>query len=241
MLLWRLSEASDPLVGKSVLTNYTHHQPLQKVCWVRVADDYLIASVATDGKMLLWAPSNMTRPLSGFRLLRPKGQSNLSIIEGATSIGFSPLDPSTFVAGLEGGAVLKGSLAAKQVRSVSDILRMPSELPWSHEAAALMTRVPVSHFHRWKTRIERDAVLARAREVGSEHVLGIEPDLNVLFQSPISFEYEVSKICRHFCTRALAAAPASDTVSWVRPIPGGYHKPRLSSLPKSAFPSPISN
>merc|ERR1719446_56625 len=56
VLLWRLSEDSDPLVGKSVLTNYTHHEPVQKLAWTRdphaAGLGYVLVSVSADGKML---------------------------------------------------------------------------------------------------------------------------------------------------------------------------------------------
>ena len=52
----------DPLVGKSVLTNYTHHEPVQQLAWTRDphralavgganADGYVLASVTEpDGR-----------------------------------------------------------------------------------------------------------------------------------------------------------------------------------------------
>ena len=35
VLLWNLAASEDKLVGKSSLCNYTHHEPVQRVCWTR--------------------------------------------------------------------------------------------------------------------------------------------------------------------------------------------------------------
>ena len=152
MLLWRLSESGDPLIGKSVLTNYTHHEPIQKLQWTRdpSAPGYVLASVSADGKMILWSPSDVSRPAAGFQLVKPSsarqrlaaGGAGGGMIEGAAAFGFSKLDPSTFVAGLETWTLHKGSLIANEERSLSSILAQRGELPWSKAAALLMTRVP---------------------------------------------------------------------------------------------------
>ena len=73
VLLWRIGDKKviDPLVGKSVLTNYTHHEPVLQLCWTRdpsralSAPDggYVLASVGADGKLLMWsAQNNLQQP-----------------------------------------------------------------------------------------------------------------------------------------------------------------------------------
>jgi len=50
--------------------------------------------------------------------------------------------------------------------------------------------VPASHYHKLKLRIEKDAVIAKARDVTPRHVFDARPELNAIFQSPITFSYE---------------------------------------------------
>ena len=56
VLVWNLAAAEDKLVGKSTLCNYTHHEPVQRVCWTkdplrRGHRGYLLCSIAADGKV----------------------------------------------------------------------------------------------------------------------------------------------------------------------------------------------
>ena len=65
ILLWRIGLPGriDPLVGKSVLTNYTHHEPVLQLAWTReptrglggggIDGGYVLASVGADGKLRL--------------------------------------------------------------------------------------------------------------------------------------------------------------------------------------------
>ena len=81
ILLWRIGLPGriDPLVGKSVLTNYTHHEPVLQLAWTReptrglggggIDGGYVLASVGADGKLLLWSvANNMQQPAQGFLL-----------------------------------------------------------------------------------------------------------------------------------------------------------------------------
>ena len=81
VLLWRIGSSKehiDPLVGKSVLTNYTHHEPVLALAWTRdprrslsaAADAaFVLASVGADGKLLCWGgASAMHEPRQGFLL-----------------------------------------------------------------------------------------------------------------------------------------------------------------------------
>ena len=56
VLVWNLAATEDKLVGKSTLCNYTHHEPVQRVCWTkdplhRGHRGYLLCSIAADGKV----------------------------------------------------------------------------------------------------------------------------------------------------------------------------------------------
>ena len=218
VLLWRIGEKGDPLIGKSVLTNYTHHEPVQQLQWTRdptrsggTGSGYVLASVSADGKMLLWSDANKLRtPLQGFLLssslfnmtdkdgdgqisreevLAAQHAAQTADLEGGAALSFSSEDPTSFVVGLEAGQLYKGSLLANELRSASAICREHSELPWSVGAAALLTRVPQSTYHRLKTKVEKDAMLARAREVSMAHVFDAAPPPRELYASPLTFSY----------------------------------------------------
>ena len=203
VLLWRIGMQGDPLVGKSVLTNYTHHEPVQQLAWTRdphrAGAGYVLASVSADGKLLLWSQSNAMRaPVLGFHMTKPDGQARRAhggkgdiagMSEGGAAISFSVEDPTTFVVGLEAGQLLKGSLIATEKRKVQAVMREHGELPWTESAAALLTRVEGAVYHRLKTKTEKEAMLAREREVLLSHVYAAEPEPQVLFPTPTQFKY----------------------------------------------------
>jgi len=204
VMLWRLADKGDPLVGKSVLTNFTHHEPVQSLKWTRDphggarAASYVLASVSADGKMLLWSPSNgIAAPVGGFHLTKPDGRASAtgsgergsSLIEGGAALSFNAEDPTTFVVGLEAGVLYKGSLLANELRSVAAIQREHAEVAWSSSAAALITRVPGALYLRLKTKCEKEALLDKEREVLPRHVYSAGPDPKALFASPIQFAY----------------------------------------------------
>lgn len=64
------------------------------------------------------------------------------------------------------------------------------EVPWSAAAAALVTGVPAAQYHRLKQRAEKDAVVARERQVTPQLVYESKPPPSTLFTSPISFSYD---------------------------------------------------
>ena len=223
VLLWRIGEKGDPLLGKSVLTNYTHHEPVQHLQWTRdprqsagakasgVGGGYVLASVSADGKMLLWSASNQLKtPTGGFlissalfaatdrdgdgkitqeEVMAAQHAAQTADLEGGATLSFNSEDPTSFVIGLEAGQLYKGSLLANELRSAPAILREHAELPWSMAAAALLTRVPQASYHRLKSKIEKDAMLARAREVGVAHVFDAAPPPRELYASPLTFSY----------------------------------------------------
>ena len=222
VLLWRIGEKGDPLIGKSVLTNYTHHEPVLQLQWTKapggmggvgkgVGGGYVLASVSADGKMLMWSASNQLKtPVGGFlissalfsmtdrdgdgqitreEVMAAQHAAQTADLEGGASLSFSSQDPTTFVVGLEAGKLFKGSLLANELRSGGAICREVGELPWSAAAAALLTRVPQATYHRLKSKIEKDAMLSRAREVNVAHVFEAAPPPRELFASPLTFSY----------------------------------------------------
>ena len=258
VLVWNLAATEDKLVGKSTLCNYTHHEPVQRVCWTkdplhRGHRGYLLCSIAADGKVCmgrLLAPTptltptltptptliliptptliltptptptlipSLTRtkvlmwslgasgaagggglPAMGFLLPMPsvgKARANATpqgegMHAGGSALCFSKEDPTSFIVGLESGQLYKCSTVAKEARSAEAVMRTQGELPWSTAAAALVTGVPASHYHRLKQRAEKDGVLARERQVTPRIVYDTRPSPSTLFAPPISFAYD---------------------------------------------------
>ena len=221
VLLWRIGEKGDPLIGKSVLNNYTHHEPVQQLQWTKDPTrggaggrGYVLASVASDGKLLLWSEASFRdtkTPMQGFLLssalfeaqdkdgdgqitreevMAAQHAAMTADLEGGTALSFSAEDPTSFVVGFEAGQLYKGSLLANEIRSSDQIRREVGELPWAASAAALLTRVPQDKYHRLKQKIEKDAVLARAREVLPSHVFAAAPPPREVFASPLTFRYQ---------------------------------------------------
>ena len=238
VLLWRIGGRGDPLVGKSVLTDFTHHEPIHQLAWTlnpqaqarggaggasgvsgggkgdKAGDKYVLASVGADGKMLMWSPANkLATPVGGFLLssslfraadrdgdgqitreevLAAQHAAATAELESGASVSFSSEDPTTFVVGLEAGHLYKGSLLANELRSARAITREPAELPWSVPAASLLCRVPQAQYHKLKTRVEKEALLARdrPREVLTTHVFDAKPSPRELYASPLTFSFD---------------------------------------------------
>lgn len=137
-------------------------------------------------------------PAMGFLLPMPsvgKARANATpqgegMHAGGSALCFSREDPTSFIVGLESGQLYKCSTVAKEARSAEAVMRTQGELPWSTAAAALVTGVPVSHYHRLKQRAEKDAVLARERQVTPRVVYETRPSPSTLFAPPISFAYD---------------------------------------------------
>lgn len=193
------AEGGDLLLCKTMLNEYTHQWPVVQLAWTRLSPlGDVLASSSADGRMLVWTPSNkLAAPVMGFDLSagRRAGAADGAPARpvkpgGSASLGFSPLDPTTFVAGLEAGRMLKCGLHSNEERTVEMTRRQRGEVPWTAAAAALMTHVPVAAYHRLKLRIEKECVLARAKEVTAEAVFAAQPAVDQLYHSPTTFSYE---------------------------------------------------
>lgn len=61
IIVWRLSETHDPVLAISKISDYSHHEPVSKLVWVKkegIQDEYRITSVGSDGKILEWDLEN---------------------------------------------------------------------------------------------------------------------------------------------------------------------------------------
>lgn len=206
VMLFRLGAAGgEALACKSSLTEYTHAWPVLQLAWTHTPQlGHVLTSLSSDGRLLVWSPANrLAAPAMGCRVA-PRAQaaaerepfrSGKAPLAGGASLAFSPVDPSTFVVGFEAGQLLKCGLHANEARS-SESVQAPRGGPeggglrWAPEAATLLTRVGRSHFERLKERVEREAQMARAKEVTPTLVLAAQPPAEQLYGSPASLLYQ---------------------------------------------------
>jgi len=200
VMLFRLgAEGGDLVHCKTLLTEYTHQWPVVQLAWTRLPQlGAALASASADGRVLVWTPSNkLAHPVMGFQLsdgdrsaaAQPDGAPQRKAA-GGTALGFSPLDPTLFVAGLEAGQMLKCGLHANALRTVEMVCAQRGEVPWTAAAAALLTHVPAATYNRLKLRVEKEAVLSRAKQVGAATVFAAGPGVEQIYHSPASFAYE---------------------------------------------------
>ena len=111
----------------------------------------------------------------------------------ARDVGATQEDPTTFVVGLEGGQLFKGSLLANELRSINMVQRemvaVGEVKEWGRDAAQLMTRVPQASYPRIRQRAEKEAAISRESTVTPSHVYRTNPEPRELFASPLSFRY----------------------------------------------------
>ena len=69
------ADGDDALWGKSVMSGYSHHEPVLQLAWTKAPPGdggghlgYIVVSVGGDGKVLCWEPSAMALPAQGFRV-----------------------------------------------------------------------------------------------------------------------------------------------------------------------------
>ena len=174
VLLWNFAaDGDDALWGKSVMSGYSHHEPVLQLAWTKAPPGgggghlgYIVVSVGGDGKVLCWEPSAMALPAQGFASAAARRQPALAmsgggLIAGGCALG-SAADPSTFVVGLEHGEVLKCGLGANELRSAEAVRRQHS-MCRGRTAPPRCSRACRAQFPRLKQKIDRQAVLKRAR------------------------------------------------------------------------------
>lgn len=180
VLLWDVSNDEEPLLFKSTLSDYSHHEPVTALRWVRQLGrpGHQLVSLGADGRVLVWRPSEeayrLNHPVGGFTLLAPSAAAAARAfggsravaadgsrrLHGGMALSFSAEDPTSFVAGSEAGLLFKCSLNAAEQRAPASVTTAGNDLTWSADAAQLMSRVPYADYQRTKLKIEK--VRARA-------------------------------------------------------------------------------
>eukprot|EP00656_Telonema_subtile_P012382 TRINITY_DN16228_c0_g1_i9.p1 TRINITY_DN16228_c0_g1~~TRINITY_DN16228_c0_g1_i9.p1 ORF type:complete len:630 (+),score=174.50 TRINITY_DN16228_c0_g1_i9:140-2029(+) len=71
LIAWDVTAAGEALLFSSKISDYSHREPVSEVCWVWDAKEaaYQLASVGSDGRLLLWTMANkFDSPIIGFSL-----------------------------------------------------------------------------------------------------------------------------------------------------------------------------
>ncbi|KAJ1638153.1 WD40-repeat-containing domain protein [Pavlovales sp. CCMP2436] len=214
VLLWDVSNDEEPLLYKSTLSDYTHHEPVTALAWVRQLSkaQHQLVSLGADGRVLVWRPAEeahrLSHPVAGFTVLASSaivaarafsglggglggGATDATQrVHGGMSLSFSREDPTSFVLGVEAGLLLKCALNGAEQRSPDSVSTAGNDVTWGAEAAALMARVPYADYQRSKLRIEKAVILAREYEVSLPLLFGAGVPATSLFPSPVAFTYE---------------------------------------------------
>ena len=200
--MWDLSFGGDPLVSSSAITDYTHRGPVVRLRWVRKTavpgrglahrgeDEYLLASLSSDGLLLFWnvdKERGTKLPLRGFRVGGSK-RAHPGSSRGASSISFSaPRGRQTgaFVVGADGGKVNRCFLG-------SAINHNPQkEFPnWTEDAAGIAACLSRNDKLRLKGHVEKYTSVDRGRPVTAEAVFRSKPGIDIVYPSLGDFSYE---------------------------------------------------
>ncbi|XP_048415234.1 WD repeat-containing protein 34 isoform X1 [Stegostoma tigrinum] len=162
VLVWNNSKTDDPLIARSGMSEDTHREPVYQVHWIQSlsrSNRINVLSASTDGKILIWQMDGRGRLVlqDGFALIVQQMPRNVKLhkvsedsLFGVTSLSFSRLDKTVFIAGVEGGYVLKCStevLTHAALSSGSVPLKAPAQFTFSPHCGPVHA-VDCSPFHR---------------------------------------------------------------------------------------------
>ncbi|XP_072344935.1 cytoplasmic dynein 2 intermediate chain 2 [Scyliorhinus torazame] len=162
VLVWNSSKSDDPLIARSGISDDTHREPVYQVQWIQSSsrsNRIHVLSASTDGKILIWQMDGRGRLVlqDGFALIVQQMPRNIKLhkaredtLFGVTSLSFSHLDKTVFIAGVEGGYVLKCStevLTHATLGSGSVPLKAPAQFTFSPHRGPVHA-VDCSPFHR---------------------------------------------------------------------------------------------
>ena len=125
VVVWDLT-LPEQLLAVSAISEYGHKEPVLGLEWVHDAlhGEWLLCSVAADGRVLFWSTANgLKHPVRGALLAahadRGSSRSKGAACHGAASVSFaggvaggaSTAAPKWFVVGQQGGAITRGQVA----------------------------------------------------------------------------------------------------------------------------------
>ncbi|CAM9450745.1 unnamed protein product, partial [Laminaria digitata] len=201
VVVWDTSK-DEPLLGMTKIDDLFHREPVTSISWVYGPkdDDYRLAAVSGDGKLLFWSlKNNLQCPVEGYRVPaelgaggRDGGRSSRASASGrsagCTSLSFlrEGRHVTSAVVGTEGGAVVKCRLAP----STKSVEGQYKSMPWSAEADEMLSRVPAKQRRQVAKEVEKTAKVNRGAEVDLPMVYRSRLASSLLYPSPGVFRME---------------------------------------------------
>ncbi|CAN0327427.1 unnamed protein product [Pylaiella littoralis] len=201
VVVWDTSR-DEPLLATTKIDDLFHREPVTSISWVYNSgdNDYRLAAVSGDGKLLFWSlKNNLQCPVEGYRLpaeavnggrdgSRGRRRSSSGRAAGCTTLSFLCEGRHTTSAaiGTEGGAVVKCRLGP----STKGDLDQSKSMRWSSEADEILARVPAKHQRQVARDIEKLAKVNRGTEVDLPMVFRARLESSLLYPSPGVFRME---------------------------------------------------
>ncbi|CAM9562357.1 unnamed protein product [Ascophyllum nodosum] len=202
VVVWDTSR-DEPLVATTKIDDVFHREPVTSLSWMYSAkvDDYRIAAVSGDGKLLFWSlKNNLQCPVEGYiipaekwqderdgsltvrgvpRLARPAGCAALSFLSEGRHV-------TSAVIGTEGGAPLKCSLAS----SSKVVAQGCKSLRWSPDADEMLCRIPEKQRRQVAREVETAVKTNRGTEVDLPSIFRSRLEPALLYPLPSVFRME---------------------------------------------------
>ncbi|KAI8825213.1 WD40-repeat-containing domain protein [Fimicolochytrium jonesii] len=164
ILILQTTDIATSIVAISRMSDEAHQEPVAKVEWVRSDKEgvWNIVSIANDGKILTWDPSNgLSMPIAGSRLTMekiprkfrggPTVKSDIVLGGTAFSLSTPTLHSQTYIAATESGHIIKCSRDLCTPISTNkpqhQLLRNPITFAYEPHTGAV-NAVACSPFHR---------------------------------------------------------------------------------------------
>ncbi|CAM9321536.1 unnamed protein product [Ectocarpus sp. 12 AP-2014] len=201
VVVWDTSR-DEPLLATTKIDDLYHREPVTSLSWVHNPrdDDYRLAAVSGDGKLLFWSlRNNLQCPVEGYRVpaegadsgrdgTRSRRSSARGRTAGCTTLSFlrEGRHVTSAVIGTEGGAVVKCRLATSS-KGTAD---QSKSMRWSSEADEALSRVPTKHQREVVRDVEKAARANRGAEVDLPAVFRARLESSLLYPSPGLFRME---------------------------------------------------
>jgi WD40 repeat protein len=189
LMIWNTaSDDLDPLVASSSIDDYFHREAIQTVQWIQAdlsggQNDYLIATVSGDGKVLIWDAReyDLSYPSRGFMLFGSKKQ-----VLGGRCLSFSPLDPWLFVIGCETGTIMR----AFRPPPGASVGKPQGAYSWKPSAVALLDQLAANSRLKLQNHVEQHCRTTGVTEVTAEVVFSSKPEHAIIFPAPKTTDLE---------------------------------------------------
>jgi WD40 repeat protein len=196
------SSGDSPLKSISPISDDFHREPVTSVTWIYNAAEaaYDVASVSTDGRVLIWTAAKLKCPIRGIRVLACL--PNSSQFTKASTVGCLAIAAETGCRSDGAGAAPSDSLYVGS--TVGNLVRLKNrdsapakppkmsgcDMKWSTSAAQALHRIPVHQREEIARVVEKRAKSDKRRGVDLAAVYAAKIDLGLLYPCTTEFVYE---------------------------------------------------